>query len=82
MSLPARGAVQCIRIYQRWISPLKPPVCRFEPTCSSYAIQAFQQRGFLVAVALTVWRLLRCQPLCRGGYDPVPERRSAQDQGR
>lgn len=63
-----------IRLYQKFISPLKPPCCRFTPTCSTYAIEAFRKRGFFVGFALTVWRILRCNPFCRGGYDPVPEK--------
>jgi hypothetical protein len=43
------------------------------PTCSEYAIEAFQKRGFFVGMILTVWRVLRCNPFCAGGYDPVPE---------
>ena len=64
-----------IRFYQKILSPLKrKPCCRFVPTCSSYAIEAFQKRGFFVGLILTVWRILRCNPFCVGGYDPVPER--------
>ncbi|MBR7095686.1 MAG: membrane protein insertion efficiency factor YidD [Clostridia bacterium] len=63
-----------VRLYQRIISPIKPPCCRFTPTCSAYAIEAFQKRGFFVGLFLTVWRLLRCNPFCRAGYDPVPLR--------
>ena len=44
------------------------------PTCSAYAIEAFQKRGFFVGLILTVWRILRCNPFCAGGYDPVPEK--------
>ena len=65
-----------IRLYQKFLSPLKRnPTCRFTPTCSAYAIEAFQKRGFFVGLALTVWRILRCNPFCPGGYDPVPERK-------
>ena len=64
-----------IRLYQRFISPIKPKCCRFTPTCSSYAIEAFTKRGFFVGFGLTAWRLLRCNPFSKGGYDPVPERR-------
>ena len=60
-------------LYQKCISPLKSPCCRFYPSCSSYAIEAFKKRGFFSALILTVTRILRCQPFCRGGYDPVPE---------
>ena len=63
-----------IRLYQKFISPIKRPSCRFTPTCSAYAIEAFTKRGFFVGFILTVWRILRCNPFCRGGYDPVPER--------
>lgn len=63
-----------VRLYQKYISPLKPPCCRFTPTCSAYAIEAFSKRGFFVGLILTVWRILRCNPFSKGGYDPVPER--------
>ena len=62
-----------IRFYRRFISPMKPQCCRFTPTCSQYALEAFEKRGFFVGLALTVWRILRCNPFSRGGYDPVPE---------
>ena len=62
-----------IRVYQILISPWLPVRCRFRPTCSQYAVEAFRKRGFLAGMVLTAWRLLRCQPLCKGGYDPVPE---------
>ena len=64
-----------IRFYQRFLSPLKRrPTCRFTPTCSAYAVEAFQKRGFFVGLILTVWRILRCNPYCESGYDPVPEK--------
>ena len=64
-----------IRLYRKYLSPLKrQPCCRFEPTCSAYAIEAFQKRGFFVGLILTVGRIFRCQPCCEGGYDPVPEK--------
>ncbi len=63
-----------IRLYKKYISPLKPPCCRFTPTCSAYAIEAFQKRGFFAGFILMTWRILRCNPFGRGGYDPVPER--------
>lgn len=61
-----------IRFYRRAISPWLPAVCRFEPSCSQYAIEAIELHGALRGSRLTIWRLLRCQPLCRGGFDPVP----------
>lgn len=63
-----------VRLYQKFISPLKPPCCRFTPTCSAYAIEAFTKRGFFIGLILTVWRVLRCNPFCKGGFDPVPEK--------
>ncbi len=63
-----------IGLYRKYISPLKPPCCRFTPTCSAYAIEAFRKRGFFVGFGLTAWRILRCNPFSKGGYDPVPER--------
>ena len=68
-----RVCIGLIKIYQKAISPLKPPCCRFYPTCSAYAVEAFKKRGFFVGLALTVWRILRCNPFCRPGFDPVPE---------
>lgn len=60
-----------IVIYQRWISPLLPPACRFEPTCSRYARDAIQRHGVLRGVAWAALRLLRCHPFHPGGFDPV-----------
>ena len=63
-----------IRFYRRFISPSKGGACcRFVPSCSAYALEAFQKRGFFIGLILTIWRILRCNPLCEGGYDPVPE---------
>ena len=67
-----RICIWIIRGYQRFISPLKPSCCRFTPTCSAYAIEAFEKRGFFVGLFLSVWRIMRCNPFCRAGYDPVP----------
>ena len=62
-----------VRGYRKAISPLLGPAkCRFEPSCSAYALVALERHGTLRGLALAVWRLLRCQPLCKGGYDPVP----------
>ncbi|MBQ8859329.1 MAG: membrane protein insertion efficiency factor YidD [Clostridia bacterium] len=63
-----------IRFYRRFISPIKPPCCRFTPSCSAYALEAFEKRGFFVGFGLTVWRILRCNPFCRPGHDPVPDK--------
>ena len=60
-----------VRVYQKVLSPLLGPHCRFSPTCSDYFIQAIKKRGLFVGFALGTWRILRCNPLFPGGYDPV-----------
>ena len=65
--------LKLIRFYQRYISPLRPPSCRFMPTCSAYAVQAITKYGALKGGWLTLKRLLRCNPFYKGDYyDPVP----------
>ena len=64
-----------ISVYRRCLSPLKPPMCRFSPTCSQYAIEALEVHGILRGSWLAVYRLARCHPLCKGGHDPVPPRK-------
>lgn len=61
-----------IRIYRKYISPLKPPSCRFYPTCSIYAIQAIEKYGAIKGTFMAIKRILKCHPLHPGGYDPVP----------
>jgi len=61
-----------IIFYQRCISPLTPPSCRFTPTCSQYAREAIMKHGPLKGLALAIWRILRCNPWGGSGYDPVP----------
>ena len=68
-----------VKLYRRFISPLKPPCCRFVPTCSQYAIDAFEKRGFCVGLALTGLRIIRCNPFCKGGFDPVPEKKNKKN---
>lgn len=63
--------VTLIKGYQKLISPLLPPSCRFYPSCSEYGIQAFTKYGVIKGGALTVWRVLRCNPFNKGGYDPL-----------
>lgn len=65
--------IALIKFYQKCLSPLKKPCCRFTPSCSSYALEAFRTRGFLPALLLSIGRILRCNPFCRGGYDPPPK---------
>ncbi|MDO5148179.1 MAG: membrane protein insertion efficiency factor YidD [Oscillospiraceae bacterium] len=62
-----------VRFYRRFISPLTPPCCRFTPTCSAYAVTAIERFGIVKGTVLAVWRILRCNPFCKGGYDDVPE---------
>lgn len=60
-----------IRGYQKVISPLFPPSCRFYPTCSEYAVQAFSKYGVIKGGAKATWRILRCNPFNKGGFDPL-----------
>ncbi len=64
--------IKIIKFYQKHISPSKPPSCRFTPTCSLYAIQAIDRFGVFKGLLLSIWRILRCNPLNHGGNDPVP----------
>ena len=66
-----------VHVYRAVLSPLKRgPSCRFLPTCSEYALTAVKERGVVVGGVLALWRILRCNPLGAGGYDPVPPRRA------
>lgn len=67
-----RLALGLIGLYQRQISPARPPACRFQPTCSHYGHEAIERHGVLKGSSLILWRLIRCNPFNRGGYDPVP----------
>ena len=60
-----------IKVYRVVISPIFPPSCRFYPTCSEYGIQAFKYHTWPKAIILTVWRIIRCNPFVKGGYDPI-----------
>jgi putative membrane protein insertion efficiency factor len=68
----ARLGIALVRFYQRFLSALKPPTCRFHPSCSEYAAQAIAHRGLLRGCLLAAWRLLRCNPFSAGGWDPGP----------
>ena len=70
--LPRRILALPVRAYQVGISPYTPPACRFHPVCSQYGMDALRVHGALKGTLLTTWRILRCNPLSRGGPDPVP----------
>ncbi|MCR5617824.1 MAG: membrane protein insertion efficiency factor YidD [Clostridiales bacterium] len=67
----ARAMIKMIRWYQKYISPNRMPCCRFTPTCSQYTIEAIEKYGPLKGGLMGAWRILRCNPFCKGGYDPV-----------
>ena len=70
-----QAMLSLLRFYRNHISPHLPPLCRYYPTCSRYAIEAIETHGALRGGLLALWRLLRCNPLSPGGYDPVPPKR-------
>jgi putative membrane protein insertion efficiency factor len=74
-SLLRRVATAPIRLYQVAISPALPRRCKYEPTCSRYAVQAIRRYGILRGLVLAGWRLLRCNPWSHGGFDPVESQR-------
>ncbi|MGN0457012.1 MAG: membrane protein insertion efficiency factor YidD [Acutalibacteraceae bacterium] len=71
-----RPLIWLIRFYQKYISPRKKPCCRFTPSCSQYAVEAISTYGAFKGTFMAIWRILRCNPFCAGGYDPVPEKKS------
>lgn len=75
MMLLRRLCVLPIRAYQIFISPLVGERCKYYPSCSRYAVEAIERYGILRGLILAAWRLLRCNPWSRGGYDPVEEQR-------
>ncbi|WP_298611636.1 membrane protein insertion efficiency factor YidD [uncultured Thermosynechococcus sp.] len=68
----SKALIFLIRTYQRWISPLFLPTCRYTPTCSAYAVEAIERFGVGKGTYLAIRRILRCHPFAPGGYDPVP----------
>jgi uncharacterized protein len=74
-----RLLIALIRVYQRVISPLIPPACRFTPTCSNYCIEALRKKGLLLGGWMGVRRILRCNPLFPGGHDPVEPSNDGQE---
>jgi uncharacterized protein len=73
-AIPQRALMALVRGYRLFLSPSLGSSCRFEPTCSAYALQALQRHGAAAGSYLTLRRIVRCQPFCRGGHDPVPSR--------
>ena len=67
---PSEIAVWLVRFYQTCVSPLIGPCCRFTPTCSQYCVLAIRKYGFIIGALKTIWRIVRCNPFNRGGYDP------------
>ena len=65
-----------IRFYRAAISPYTKPSCKYIPTCPEYGLEAIERFGALKGSALTIWRILRCNPFSKGGYDPVPEKKN------
>lgn len=72
-SLPRRALMLLVRGYRLFLSPWLQPSCRFEPSCSAYALQALEYHGAVAGSYLTLHRLVRCNPFCAAGHDPVPE---------
>lgn len=70
-----RFLIKLIRIYQINISANTPPMCKYYPTCSAYAIEAIERFGAIKGVGLALYRFLRCNPFSKGGYDPVPDKK-------
>lgn len=66
--------IALINLYKKIISPLFPARCKYYPTCSEYAVEAFKKHGFFKGFVLAVWRIIRCNPWSNGGIDPVPEK--------
>ncbi len=72
--------IKLIEFYRAHISSLKPqPTCRFYPTCSQYGIEAIEKFGAFKGLGLTLLRVLRCNPFFKGGYDPVPEKKTKKE---
>ncbi len=76
-----RYIVSFIKWYRYWVSPFLPASCRFYPTCSAYALESYQTLGLWRGTYLSLWRILKCNPLHPGGVDPVPENVSSEPPG-
>lgn len=82
LRIPSLVLVGMVRFYQRFISPLTPPTCKYYPSCSSYAVTALRRHGAIRGTGLAVWRVLRCNPWSPGGVDDVPPSPSHQNHRR
>lgn len=71
-------ATFCLRLYKSVVSPFLPVACRYVPSCSEYTAEAVARHGLLHGCVLGAWRILRCNPFARGGYDPVPGEKAAK----
>ncbi len=74
---PKALLIALVKLYRLCISPWFSPCCRFQPSCSSYAQKALEEHGFVKGLFLSFWRIIRCQPFCKGGYDPVPRKKAS-----
>jgi len=72
--------IALIQFYRKFISPLKPPTCRFYPTCSEYGLESYRRFGAIKGTYLTIRRILKCHPFHQGGFDPVPEKEEKHKQ--
>ena len=72
MALPQSALILLVKGYRLLLSPSLGSACRFEPSCSAYSLESLQRHGAVAGAGLTLWRLVRCQPWCDGGHDPVP----------
>ncbi|MBQ3848141.1 MAG: membrane protein insertion efficiency factor YidD [Clostridia bacterium] len=66
-----KAFISSIKFYQKYISPNKPPCCKYIPSCSQYAVEAIEKYGAVKGGAMATWRIMRCNPFSKGGYDPV-----------
>jgi len=68
--------IKLVRFYQKYISANRPPSCKYYPTCSAYSIEALEKHGAFKGIFMTLWRILRCNPFSKGGYDPVSDKQN------
>ena len=78
-NLPRAGGIACVKAYRLLGSPWVGHSCRYQPTCSAYALEALQRYGLLKGGVMSIWRIMRCNPLNKPGYDPVPDLNKKED---